>query len=82
MIFLAAYIPLATALVGVFSITYIRCYDFDCMDIMQDIWDCDVYTCYKDGGFGCFCCTVCENSEQLYDDSSDTFRSYYYPKKS
>jgi|LakMenEpi03Aug12_release.lakeMendotaPanAssembly.Ray.scaffolds.fasta_scaffold00827_17 hypothetical protein len=80
MIFLT-YLPLATALVGMFSITYVKCHDFDCMDVMHDIWDCDVCRCYENGGFGCLCCTVCENSdqsEQLHDDSSDAFRSHYY----
>lgn len=79
MIFLA-YVPLATVLVGMFSITYVRCHDFDCMDVMQDISNCDVCRCYEDGGFGCLCCTctVCEKSEQLHDDSSDAFRSHYY----
>jgi hypothetical protein len=84
---LLAYIPLATVLVGMISITYVRCHDFDCTDVMQDVLACDVCRCYEDGGFGCLCCTctVCENSEQseqLYDDSSDAFRSYYYSKKS
>lgn len=79
---LLAYIPLATVLVGMVSITYVRCHDFDCMDVMHDVLACDVCRCYEDGGFGCLCCTFCENSEQLYDDSSDAFRSYYYSKKS
>lgn len=77
MIFLP-YLPLATVVVSIFSITYVKCHEFDCMDVMQDILTCDVCSCYEDGGFGCFCCTVCENSDVLHDDSSDAFRAHYY----
>lgn len=76
------FIPLATVLIGMFSITYVRCHDFDCVDIVQDMLECNACRCYEDGGFGFLCCTVCENSDPLYDDSSDAFRSYYYSKKS
>lgn len=80
MIFLPC-IPFAGALVGIFSIAFVKCHDFDCADVSQDILNCDVCRCYEDGGFGCLCCTVCENSDPLYDDSSDAFRSYYYHSK-
>ena len=76
------YFPLATVLVGMFSITYVKCHEFDCTDIMQDTLNCDVCRWYEDGGFGCFCCTVCHSLELLHDDSSDAFRSQYYSKKS
>ena len=77
------YFPLATVLVGMFSITYVKCHEFDCTDIMQDTLNCDVCRWYEDGGFGCFCCTVCHNRvDQLHDDSSEEFRSHYHSKKS
>ena len=74
---LLPFFPLATALVSIFSITYVKCHEFDCTDIMQDTLNCDVCRCYDDGGFGCFCCTVCHDPELLHDDSSEEFRSYY-----
>jgi hypothetical protein len=74
------YLPLATVLVGMFSVKYIRCHEFDCMDIMQDTLACDMCRVHEDGAFGCFCCTMCENPEQLYDDSSEEFHSYYSKK--
>ena len=76
-VMLLPFFPLATVLVGMFSVTCVRCYDFDCMDIMQDTRNCDVCRCYDDVGFGCFCCTVCHSPESLHDDSSEEFRSYY-----
>ncbi len=80
---LLPFFPLATVLVGMFSITYVRCNEFECADLMQDMLNCDACSCYEDGGFGCFCCTVChDNDNQLYDDSSEEFRSHYHSKKS
>ena len=76
------YFPLVTVLVGLFSITYVKCHEFDCADVMQDTLNCDACSCYDDGGFECFCCTVCHSSELLHDDSSDEFRQHYYSKKS
>ena len=81
------YFPLVTVLVGMFSITYVRCDEFECADIMQDTLNCDACSCYEEGGFGCFCCTVCHDPPptcdcQLHDDSSEEFRSHYHSKKS
>ena len=79
-IMLLPFFPLVTVLVGMVSITCVRCHDFDCMDVMQD---CDACWCYEEGGFGCFCCTVChDHDNQLHDDSSEEFRQYYHSKKS
>jgi len=79
---LLPFFPLATVLVGMFSITYVRCNEFECMDVMHDVLECDVCWCYEEGGFGCFCCTVCHSPELLHDDSSEEFRSQYHSKKS
>jgi len=83
---LLPYFPLATVLVGMFSMTYVKCHEFDCTDVMHDMLNCDACSCYEDGGFGCFCCTVCHDpptcDDQLYDDSSEAFRQHYYSKKS
>ena len=73
------FFPLATVLVGMFSITYVRCDEFECTDIMQDPLDCDA----------CCCCTVCHDHEDdhddddpnlYYDDSSDSFHAHYAKK--
>ncbi len=90
---LLPFFPLATVIVGMFSITYVRCDEFECADVMQDVLECDAMRCYDDCGFGCFCCTVCHDrdpptyehndNDVLYDDSSKEVRSqYYYSKKS
>ena len=76
-IMLLPFFPLVTVLVGMVSITCVRCHDFDCMDVMQD---CDACWCYEEGGFACCCCTVCHSPELLHDDSSDAFHSYYSKK--
>jgi hypothetical protein len=82
-VMLLPFFPLATVLVGIFSATYVRCDDFECTDIMHDTLNCDAVRCHDDGGFGCFCCTVCHDHDtptcdcQLHDDSSEEFRSYY-----
>lgn len=82
---LLPFVPLITVLVGMGAVS-ITWEDFDCTDIVQDALDCDVCWCYEEGGFGCFCCTMCHNDahkcncdydhEVLHDDSSDAFKSY------
>jgi hypothetical protein len=54
---------LATVLMSCVCIfaSEINCMNFECTDIVQDVADCDVCWCYEEGGFGCFCCTVCRN---------------------
>jgi hypothetical protein len=44
--------------------------------------DCDVVWCYENGGCACCCCTVCHDHDDVYDDSSDSFHSHVYTKKS
>jgi hypothetical protein len=58
---LLPFFPLATVLMGMVVITSVKCTEFECTDIVQDVADCDVCWCYEEGGFGCFCCTVCRN---------------------
>ena len=69
--FFLPFLPLTTAMVSMLVLTINpKCYDFDCVDLVQDSLDCDVCWCYEEGGLGCFCCTAC------HDDSSDAFHAY------
>jgi hypothetical protein len=57
MIFLS-FVPLITVLVGMGIVTSeIKCTEFVCIDIVQDVLDCDVFWCYDECGCGCSCCT-------------------------
>ena len=78
MIFLSL-IPLITVLTSICILTVEpKCHEFECADLVQDSLDCDVCWCYEEGGFGCFCCTVCHDHDHVneYDDSSDSFHAY------
>ena len=55
MIFLS-FVPLITVLVGM-CIVEIKCAKFECIDLAQDILECDMCWCYDDGGCGFSCCT-------------------------
>jgi hypothetical protein len=69
--FFLPFLPLTTVMVSIFVLTVKpKCYEFDCVDLMQDSLDGDVCWCYEEGGFGCFCCTAC------HDDSSEVFHAY------
>ncbi len=91
---LLPFFPLATVLMSGICIfaSEINCMHFECTDIVQDSLNCDVCWCYEEGGFGCFCCTVCHKHEHAYkhdddddydndddncyDDSSESFHAY------
>lgn len=77
------FVPLITVLMSMFVITSVKCNAFECADLVQDSLNCDVCWCYEEGGFGCFCCTVCHDHRDdhahhvnYYDDSSDSFHAY------
>jgi hypothetical protein len=85
---LLPFFPLTTVMVGMFIITTVKCNKFECVDIAQDVVECDACWCYENGGFACCCCTACHNDDnedaddhddsneaQLYDDSSDSFHA-------
>ena len=79
---LLPFVPLITVLFGMAAVS-ITWEDFDLSDIVQDTLDCDVCWCYEEGGFGCFCCTMCHDARKckydratLHDDSSNAFQSY------
>lgn len=57
-------VPLMTVLTSIFFITANN--EFECADIVQDSLDCDVCWCYEEGGFGCFCCTACHDTSEIY----------------
>ena len=60
--FFLPFVPLIAALVGICIATADpQCHEFTCADLIQDSLDCDVCWCYEEGGFGCFCCTMCRN---------------------
>lgn len=68
---LLSFVPLITVLVGMGAVSLTcKSNDFDCTDIWQDIFDCDVCWFDEKDRVGCFCCTV------LYDDSSEEFHAY------
>jgi hypothetical protein len=89
-VMLLPFFPLATVLMSMFVITSVKCTKFECADLVQDSLDCDVCWCYEEGGFGCFCCTVChehdhnhrddddndDDDDDCYDDSSESFHAY------
>ena len=87
--FFLPFLPLTTVMVSIFVLTVKpKCYEFDCVDLMQDSLDGDVCWCYEEGGFGCFCCTACHDHDHdhahahahacdvEYDDSSEAFHAY------
>jgi hypothetical protein len=82
-VMLLPFLPLTTVIMSIFVITSVKFTKFECADLVQDSLDCDVCWCYEEGGFGCFCCTVCHNDDDdhddpntYYDDSSDLFHAY------
>ena len=85
-VMLLPFLPLTTVIMSIFVITSVKFTNFECADLVQDSLDCDVCWCYEEGGFGCFCCTVCHNDDDdrdnhddpstYYDDSSELFHSY------
>jgi hypothetical protein len=72
LLLLLPYFPLTTVLMSCMCIfaSEIDCMNFECTDIVQDVADCDVCWCYEEGGFGCFCCTVCRDSADAYAKKS------------
>ena len=58
---LLPFFPLATVLMSMVVLTTVKFTHFECADIVEDTLDGDVCWCYEEGGFGCFCCTVCRN---------------------
>ena len=75
------FVPLITVLVGMGAVSMTTCNEFECADLVQDSLDCDICWCYEEGGFGCFCCTVChdeadDDNRAYHDDSSELFHSY------
>jgi hypothetical protein len=84
-VMLLPFFPLVTVLMSMMFLTTVKFTKFECVDVVQDVADCDVCWCYENGGFGCCCCTVCHNDDDddddddpnaYYDDSSDAFRAY------
>lgn len=60
--FFLPFVPLIATFVGICIATADpQCNEFACGDLIQDSLDCDVCWCYEEGGFGCFCCTMCRN---------------------
>lgn len=81
LILLLPYFPLATVLMSSICIfaSEIKCTEFACIDIVQDVANCDVCWCYENGGCACCCCMVCHDAEDpLYDD--DVLRRAYAKK--
>ena len=81
-VMLLPFFPLVTVLMSMVFLATVKCAEGECADIVQDVADCDVCWCYEEGGFGCFCCTVCHDDDDhddpntYYDDSSHLFHSY------
>ena len=81
-VMLLPFLPLTTVIMSIFVITSVKFTKFECADLVQDSLDCDVCWCYEEGGFVCFCCTVCHDDDDhddpntYYDDSSHLFHSY------
>lgn len=80
---LLPFVPLITVLVGMTAVS-VKCNEFECIDLVEDSLDCDVCWCYEEGGFGCFCCTMCHDTPRkckhdhiiIHDDSSAAFHAY------
>jgi hypothetical protein len=66
-VMLLPFFPLVTVLMSMVFLATVKCAEFECADIVQDVADCDVCWCYEEGGFGCCCCTVC------HDDSPHSY---------
>ena len=80
-VMLLPFLPLTTVIMSMFVITSVKFTKFECTDLVQDSLDCDICWCYEEGGFGCFCCTVChdeadDDNRAYHDDSSYLFHSY------
>ena len=66
---LLPFFPLATVLMSCVCIfaSEIKCTEFACTDIVQDVAERHLCWCYEEGGVGCSCCNV------RRDDSADAY---------